>query len=211
MAKKPGLGYDWAVFKLKILSRRSRLVYAASPLGRLLYAALLGLLIWGFSTQGGPFSAVAIVLAAICLLGVLYVEVWVFDKERGVATSYFGVAPWIRRSVYPFSDIDRLAISHFIKGVAPAEEERPSQAAGGDSPAKRRRLGRKPMLTFALHLKSGAAVPIEIIEEGRSAGRTEADAREIAAYANLELVFDRPSDSGPVLSVSDIPRGFDKR
>lgn len=206
MAKRGRLVYHGGVFKLRILSRGPSLVYAASPLGKVLYLALLALLVWGMATQGGPFPVAAAVIAALCLAGVLYVEVWVFDSAAGEVRSFFGVWPFVRRSVHRFSDVECLSISHFTKGVSPAQE---GHEAGGPPP--RRRAGRRPMLTFALRLSGGAEVPIEIIEEGRSAGRTEADARAIAGLTGLRLVVDRPRDAGPLLRVSDIPRGFDKR
>ena len=205
--------YLLCMFKLKIYRLKSKLVYSISPFSKIPYAIMLAIVIWGLATGEAGWTAFPIIIGLICLIGTLYAEAWTFDSEKQEIVSYFGVFPIMKRNRYSYNDVDSLRIKHFIRGISADDEKRlASEMADHAADSKKRKHGQKPMMIFSLCLAgTDKNVPIEVIEENKSSGRTESDAVVIASYTGLHLEVDRPRDSGPRMSIRDIPKGFNKR
>lgn len=205
--------YLLCMFKLKIFKLKTKLAYATSPWAKIPYLILSIILIWGLFSGEGPFSIFGLIIFLVCLAGLLYVELWTFDNNTRKVTSYFGIFPIVRRKTYDYDSIEALQITHFTRGVLPQKEaEYQAEAENHAQDNKKRKRGTKPMTVFELALQDDPkTVAIEIIEESKSGGRTEADATKIALYTQLHLKIDRPQQKGPTLKISDLPRGFNKR
>lgn len=205
--------YYLCMFKLKLYRFRNKLLFSVSILSKIPYLILIGVFIWGFFFETGNISVLAVILAFICLLGCFYTEHWTFDSKKEEICSYFGVFPIIKKHHYPFSSIGSIEIRHFIRGMLSEDEEKMKREMEDHaSDNKKRRRGQKPMIVLGLNLtENGRFIPIEIIEESKSGGRTENEAVTISTYCKLHLIVDRPIDKGPTISVKDLPRGFNKR
>ncbi|MGP1419279.1 MAG: hypothetical protein ACTTJZ_05675, partial [Sphaerochaetaceae bacterium] len=123
-----------------------------------------------------------------------------------------GIYPFVKRRRFLYSEISALHIRHFTKGILPEGSTVQEKHESNAEEDKKRRRGQKRMLSFSMELADGSRdIAIEIIEESKSGGRTENEAAVIAAYCGFSLDADRPGDTGPRLSMRDIPTGFWKR
>lgn len=204
------------MFKLRIFKTGTRLLYRVSPWMRLPYIFLIGILCWGLATSPQAFSWLAAVIMMLCIVGSLYVESWEFNNSAGTVISSFGIYPFVKRRRFLYSEISALHIRHFTKGILPERNTAQEKHGSNAEEDKKRRRGQKRMLSFSIELADGSSggsrdIAIEIIEESKSGGRTENEAAIIAAYCGFSLDADRPGDTGPRLSIRDIPTGFWKR
>lgn len=94
-------------------------------------------LLWGLSfslAEGVPLTSMIhiVLLLLASLAAAIYRDSWVFDTREGTITSWWGFGPFVKRSSYRFDEVERLELTHFVKGGAGAG--RASSSAGGEGP-----------------------------------------------------------------------------
>ena len=132
------------------------------------------------------------VLLLVSLAGALYRDSWSFGVEEETITSLWGFGPCVKRRSYPFDAVQRLELTHFVKG----------SSSDGTRQLRRRRAA--AMVVFSLKLTAGEERTIQIMGERHSAGRLEAAARAIGAATGLSLYIDRPRDMESDLTLHDL-------
>lgn len=172
-------------------------VYRINRLFSLLCLFFSLFLLWGISyslREGVLLSSMIhiVILLLISLAGSLYRDSWIFDNEEQTITSRWGFGPFVKRTSYHFDEIERLELTHFVKGGS----------ASGTLLLKRRRGG--AMVVLSIRLVEGGERSIQIMGERRSAGRVEQAARKIGAATGLSLYIDRPCDMETDLTLHDL-------
>jgi hypothetical protein len=167
---------------------------------RLLYAIFCLLMIAGFivTLADEEFSGSLLIPALLFLLGLIgvgYRECWIFDPDSKEVRSILGWAFLVKREIISFSSIEKLEISHFIRGYM----ETTSQGK-----AVRPRGRNKAMVVFSLLLKDSSRRDIEIIPERVSGGKTENAAQAIAIKVGLNYSADRGPDHIQQMSIRDL-------
>ena len=139
-----------------------------------------------------PSALFPILLLVIGIIGLGYRESWVFTPSDGTISYTFGIYHLVRKKRYSVDDVERLEITHFVRGKLPAE-------------AHARARGRnKAMVVFSLHMKDDSVKDIEIIPERTSGGHTEAAAQVLADIMHLPYHADREPDTLQQVSVRDL-------
>ncbi len=170
--------------------------YAVTRSFHLACGAFSLFLIWGLAlnlSEGVSLLSMLhiVLLLLLTVIGTLYRDTWVFDKQTNTATSYFGIGPFCKIEKLAFSEIQRLEITHFVRGT-------------NDKDAKPTRRRFRAMLVFSLKLNMDDKRDIEIIAEKTSGGRTESAVQAIAAVTELPLFVDRPRDMDLNVSYKDL-------
>jgi hypothetical protein len=152
-------------------------------------------LLWGFSlniSEGGAPSSMIhiIILFFIAVSGALYRDTWLFDTQKRMIYSIWGFGPIVSQATVPFEEVERLELTHFIKG---------SSAHSGTFIKRRGR----PMVVFALRTIHEEERTIRIMARRRSAGRVEEAARIIGAATSLALFIDGPEDQENEFGLDD--------
>ncbi|MFA6844991.1 MAG: hypothetical protein WCR02_04635 [Sphaerochaetaceae bacterium] len=158
--------------------------------------AILAFLLWGLAlnlSEGMPLSSLKIPLAMALasVFGVLYRETWSFFPEERKVVSVFGFGPFVKKESFSYEDIQRLELTHFIKGSY-------------DDKAKPNRKRRKAVVVFSLRLSEEETRTIEVVPEYTSAGRTESAAQALCAVSGLSLYVDRPRDMDMNVSLREM-------
>ncbi len=180
-----------------LVMRQAGPVYRLSRLFSAFCLCFSLFLLWGLAfslKEGVPLSSMIhiVLLLLLSLAGSIYRDSWVFDTGEGTIVSWWGFGPFVKRASFRFDEVERLELTHFIKG-----------ASSIDSPLRGRRWGRA-MVVFSIQLIEGGERSIQIIGERRSAGRVEEAARRIGAATGLSLYIDRPRDMESDLGLHDL-------
>jgi len=175
--------------------------YAVQDNYRVLYALFGILMVYGFVSIIGEEGALTATLLfpafllLLCLIGLGYRESWSFDPASQTVSYTTGWLFLIYRRVYAFAQIDRLEISHFIRGhLNLGQQGRLANPKGRN----------KAMVVFSLILTDGSTKDIEIIAERTSAGKTEQAALAIATHCRFDFVKDRDVDVVQQVTVRDL-------
>jgi hypothetical protein len=191
-----GKGDAYEVIKHVVKKRRNGISYTIGPFFSVFCGLFFLYLCWGlsYSVQDGiPLSSMwhLVLLAFLSLLGALYRDSWYFDTERRTVTSFFGFAFLGKRCEYRFDEIERIELTHFVRG-----------SLDKDAKPTKRRL--KAMVILSLRLDEETVKDLEIIPEKSSGGRTESAAQALSAVTGLGLFVDRPIDRDLVTRMKDL-------
>lgn len=175
--------------------------YAVQDTYRVLYALFSLLLLYGFFTILGEEGALngtllfPALLLLLSLAGLGYRESWNFNPSVRTVRYTTGWLFLIYRREYSFEQIERLEVSHFLRGHLNLDAQRqPANPKGRN----------KAMVVFSLMLADGRSKDIEIIAERTSAGRTEQAAFAIATHCGFEFTQDRDADLIQQVTVRDL-------
>ncbi len=176
--------------------RRDGIVYGITHTFHFLCLVFSLFLIWGLAlnlSEGVKLGTMPHipVLLLFSIAGTLYRDSWYFDTGSNTVTSIYGFAWVCKRETFSFSEIDRLELTHFVRG-----------SSNKDAKPTKRRL--KAMLVFSLKLKDDQVRTMEIIAEKTSGGRTESSVQAIAAVTGLSMYVDRPRDLDLDVSYRDL-------
>lgn len=100
---------------------RDRLELCISLRSRLVFAFFFVLSCFVFlssvASTGGP-SGTTIPLVLVCVtgLGALYEERWIFDKEKNIFESRFGLLILSHKKRFPLTELARVELDSFVKG-----------------------------------------------------------------------------------------------
>ncbi len=95
-----------------------RMVYSTSSGFRVVFALIAGFLV--FSSQGQP-GVILIILIALSLLGALYLERWVFDKDANMFEKNVGLLFLHTRKQQPLDHLTKIV----LREVGPSYQDRP--------------------------------------------------------------------------------------
>ena len=171
--------------------------YAVNTSTRWMYAVFSLFMGYGFVTvlidgSFGISSLIPLFFLILGLVGLGYRESWEFNPSKGTITYTIGSFMVVKRTQIQAENVDRVEVSHFVRGRSPAETH------------ARPRGRNKAMVVFSLHLKDDSVKDIEIIPENTSAGRTESSAQYLAVLMGLAFHADREPDTIQPISVRDI-------
>lgn len=170
--------------------------YAVTRMFHLTSALFTLFLAWGLSVnlaEGVSLLTMPHIplLLLLSLAAATYRDTWRFDTATQSVTSIYGFGPFCKRETHAFGDVQRLEITHFVRG-----------SNDKDAKANKRRL--RAMLVFSLRLCDERTRTIEIIAEKTSQGRTESAMQAIASVSGLPLYVDRPRDMDLNISYKDL-------
>ena len=169
---------------------------------RAMMAAMGAMLIAGMvivAADGGrpvtlPGDAIPLGLIAICLLGALYRDCWIFKPAADTCERQIGLAVLCKRTSTRLSSLKRVEVGEYLRGspVDSASLDRTEHAQGRQS------LGRiKPRSFVTLSLIDADEQTIRIDHSGGStADRMVAIGRELAGFIGVELA-DRTGGAAP--------------
>lgn len=128
-------------------------------------------------------SIVPVVVALLLIITILFSDEWVFDNNKKEIESRFGFGPFVKREKLSYDDIERIEVTHFIKGIPEySENQKPSWK-------------HKAQVVLALCINSDDKRVLEVMGEKKSAGKLERGASWLAGYTGLSLYIDRARDT----------------
>jgi hypothetical protein len=175
--------------------------YAVQDSYRVLYALFSLFMVYGFIAIIGEEGALTgalvfpVLLLLLSLIGFGYRESWSFNPATQSVHYITGWLFLVHHQEYSFAAIERLEISHFIRGHFNLGQQGRLYNPKGRN---------KAMVVFSLVLASGLAKDIEIITERTSGGRTEEAAQAIATHCGLAFAKDRDVDVVQQVTVRDL-------
>ncbi len=176
------------MFSYDFISHGNKAIYGPSIIFRVLCGVFFLFLTLGFVAvvTSGEMNAVAIVpivVDVLLLLCLIYRDSWVFDNDTRTIEYIWGLGPFVKRMHFKYSDIERIEVTHFIKGIPEGSEKQ--------TPSWRHRA----QVVMALRMDEDEKHELEIMGEKKSGGKLERNASWLAAFTGLALYIDRPRDT----------------
>ena len=112
----------------------------------------------------------------------LYRDEWCFDNVKQEAIFTFGLGPFAKKKVISYSDIRRLEITHFLKGIPDGSAV--ATKAGWRHPSM-------IVLSVVLDDEEETRMDMEITKEKSNGMKLQREASRLAAYTDLDLRMDR--------------------
>jgi hypothetical protein len=117
-------------------------------------------------------NTIPLIICLISLLGAAYHECWIFDKVGGQVIHENGLIALHSNKVFRTEDLDRVEVSHFIRGKAEATAQ------------TKRSIAFRPIITLSLETKDGRSLRLENYRFSHRR-KVEATARTIAEYCGV--------------------------
>ena len=175
-------------YDLRKDEKKKRLVYTMARSFRALcaffaLAILLGLAVLVADDGWEAGCIVPVILIILLGLSALYRDEWVADNEARRFSVITGVGPFVFKKDYPYSEIGRLELTHFIKGLPDSTGEKPS-------------FKHRAFVVLSIRMKDEVegTHQLEIMPEKSSGGKLERISSLLASYSGFELYVDRPRD-----------------
>lgn len=128
-------------------------------------------------------SIVPCIILLLLILTLLFRDHWIFDSDEKVVEYVFGFGPFVKRETFRYRDIERIEVTHFIKGIPEYSENQKAS------------WRHKAQVVLALRLNEDNKKIIEVMGEKKSAGKLERNASWLAGFTGLSLFVDRPRDT----------------
>jgi len=169
------------LFKLTLILRRKSdeiMFFSPAPWFRIIFSLLLVVLVIGILSVSGDGSEKGnllfpVIIGAVCFLAAFYEESWLFDKEKRIIISKYGLLFLNRRKVYSFAEIQDFELMSFLRGVnadksadkkinlTPAFSKENTDEIAGEG---RRIIHKRWHQELILNLKSGDRKTLEAID-----------------------------------------------
>ncbi|MCY1151189.1 MAG: hypothetical protein OWP43_02065 [Sphaerochaetaceae bacterium] len=184
--------------KYHIKNKNDRLIYKNSTFSKIVSFIFLLFFGWGSIDaliRGDSISTLIIplILILVALIGILYIDRWVIDKEKLTLSYHFGVYPFISKKQYQVNELQKVEITHFVKGSF-------------DENAEYKRKGRayRAQVRFSIILKNDEKFDVEVIDEKKSGGTCEQAALLFSTTLGLPFTKDRDRDLDLDVGLRDI-------
>ncbi|MGD1821453.1 MAG: hypothetical protein ACPKM0_01675 [Pleomorphochaeta sp.] len=184
--------------KYHLKNLNTKLIYRNSMVSRTVSLLFFLFFTWGIIdslllNQSISTLIIPFVLDIVALIGVLFIDRWVIDKESVQIQYEFGVFPFLSIKKYEVNEIRKVAITHFVKGSF-------------DENAEYKKKGRayRAQVRFSLVFKNDEKVDVEIIDEKKSGGTCERAAVLFSSALNVPLTKDRERDLDLDVGLRDI-------
>ena len=134
-----------------------------------------------------------IVLDIIALMGILFVDRWVVDKNQKSIRYEFGIYPFVSIKKYDVNEIKKISITHFVKGSFNENAE-----------YKKKGRAYRAQVRFSLVFTNDDTVDVEVIDEKKSGGTCEKAAVIFSSVLELPFTKDRDRDMDLDVGIRDI-------
>ncbi|MCK9190673.1 MAG: hypothetical protein M0P10_03905 [Sphaerochaetaceae bacterium] len=184
--------------KYHLKSKKSKLYYSTGIVSKIICILYFVFFSWQIIlhlVEGESFSTMwtPIIIALLALVGILYRDYWVFDEEAGKIYKKFGVIPFVSTSVTEIKDVETVEITHFVKGTY-----------SNDPNLKKKGRSYRAQVSFSLKLYDQRRVVVEVIDEKKSGGFTEAAAFNVSQYIGASFFQDRERDMDTDFGLKDL-------
>ena len=157
-----------------------RMVYSTSSGFRIVFAVIAGFLM--FSSQGRP-GIILIILIAMCALGALYLERWVFDKADNLFEKNVGLLFLHSRKRQPLNHLEKIV----LREVGPSYQDRP----------KMMKAVSRQAAILAIVDQEGTNHGLDMIK-GASLREARDSAHKLAKFCDIPFEDLVPQDEGEV-------------
>ena len=183
--------YDFKVRK------GTKAIYGPSRLLKIISLLFFVLLASGLVSvlADGSFSASSLIPTFIILilaLTLLYRDSWTFDNETKTITYIWGFGPCVKKLSYSYGEIERIEVTHFIKGIAASAEKQ--------EPSWRHRA----QVVLSIRIDEDQKYDLEIMDEKKSGGKLERNASWLSGFTGISLFVDRPRNTKMYGGVEEI-------
>ena len=183
--------YDFKVRK------GTKAIYGPSRLLKIISLFFFVLLVFGLFSVivDGSFSASSLIptfIIAILALTLLYRDSWVFDNDARNISYVWGFGPFVKKIAYSYDNIERIEVTHFIKGIA--------EGAAKQEPSWRHRA----QVVLSIRINEDLKYDLEIIDEKKSGGKLERNASWLSGFTGISLFVDRPRNTKMYGGVEEI-------
>lgn len=174
--------YFVASYTLK--RKEGRIVYSPSIVVKVISLLFAILLLLGFiGSISSGFELTMLIPLFLCLVLFIipfYKDAWVFDNSAHAVMITYGFGPFSKSKTFKYSEIVRLDIHHFHKGIAE------------DNTAIKPNWRHKEMVSLRLITKKeeDKALNIEVLPAKRNGLRLETLARDISSFTGFDLFID---------------------
>lgn len=184
--------------KYHLKNKKEKLIYRNSVFAKIICSLFFIFFLWGSIDalfRGDSISSLIIplILLIVALIGILYIDRWIIDKEQLTVSYQFGVYPFISTKKYNVDDLKKVEITHFVKGSF-------------DENVDYKKKGRayRAQVRFSLILKNDDKVDVEVIDEKKSGGTSEQTAVLFSSILGIPLTKDRERDLDLDVGLRDI-------
>lgn len=176
------------MFSYDFITRGDKAIYGPSVLFRALCGFFLIILLIGLFTviSSGSWNTMGFIPVFVILIlffCLFYVDSWIFDNKAKTISYIWGFGPFVKKECWKYSDIERIEVTHFIKGIPDsAEKQEPSWK-------------HKAQVLLSVRFDCDNKRDLEIIGEKKSAGKLERNASWLSGFTGLALYVDRARDT----------------
>ncbi len=179
---------------------KEKLIYRNSFMSKIISLAFFLFFSWGIIDsllRGDSISSLSIpiILDLIALIGILFVDRWIVDKNNVSLKYEFGVYPIVSIKKYDANEINKIALTHFVKGSFDENVD-----------YKKKHRVYRAQVRFSIILKNEEKVDVEVIDEKKSGGTCERAALLFSTALNIPLTKDRERDLDLDVGLKDINR-----
>lgn len=183
--------YDFRVKK------GNKAIYGPSRVLRILSLFFVVLLLFGLASvlMDGSFSLSSLIPTCVIILLILtlsYRDSWVFDNESKSIVYIWGFGPFVKRVHLSYSDIERIEVTHFIKGIS------------GDGSGKEPSWRHRAQVVLSIRIGEDEKYDLEIMDEKKSGGKLERNASWLSGFTGISLFVDRPRNTKMYGGVEEI-------
>ena len=175
------------------------MIFSPAPWFRILFLFLAAIVITGIfavsSDGSGANLVLPAVIAAVCIIAALYEESWIFDREKRIIVSRYGLLFLRRKKVWSFAEIENIELYSFLRGAEsdgkadhkinigkPFSRENTDEVSGRGIKI----IHPKYHQELRLNLKNGDRATIESLDS-RSTDALEKKAGILADFSGLKL------------------------
>ncbi len=189
-----------------VLRRKSDdiMIFSPAPWFRILFLVLTAAIAVGLyavygdlKASGEPMTGLIVptLIGIFCLAGMLYEEIWIFDRKQRIIYHRFGLKILSKKSAYSFDDSESLELVIFLRGAesdGSADHEitigkRFGKTTDGMNGIKNKIIHPKYHQELLLNISDDRAVKIETIDS-RNTESLEKKAGILSDFTGLPLV-----------------------
>lgn len=176
------------MFSYDFRTRGNVATYGPSILFRVLSGIFFVFLTIGFisvvaSGDWNSLGFIPLFIILLLLLCLIYRDSWIFDNDDKTVTYIWGFGPFVKKQHFKYSDIKRIEVTHFIKGIPDTAEKQ--------EPSWRHRA----QVVLSLRIDADTKYSLEIMGEKKSGGKLERNASWLSGFTGLALFIDRPRET----------------
>ena len=176
------------MFSYDFRSHGERAVYGPSILFRVLCGffllfLLIGLVSVVISGEWTAFGIFPVMIIILLIFSLLYRDSWIFDNEKKRVLYIWGFGPFVKREEWGYQDIERIEVTHFIKGIPETSKKQVSS------------WKHRAQVVLSVRFDKDNKKDLEIMGEKKSGGKLERNASWLSGFTGLALFVDRPRET----------------
>lgn len=176
------------MFSYDFRTRDNVATYGPSILFRVLSGVFFVFLTIGFisvvsSEDWSIFGFIPVFVMILLFLCLSYRDSWIFNNDEKTISYIWGFGPFVKKQCFQYSDIKRIEVTHFIKGIPETSEKQETS------------WRHRAQVVLALRIDADTKYPLEIMGEKKSGGKLERNASWLSGFTGLALYVDRPRET----------------